>query len=95
MFSHIQQFSLRMFSMETYVILHGSKERSVILYGSKEARSRRDYFHKLVAIEKTSVNHLSPYLTGMRQTETSSQIVRDYYGTKISDINKTFMLQSY
>ena len=41
-----------MFSMETSVMLHGSKERSVILHGSKEARSRRDYFRKLVAIEK-------------------------------------------
>ena len=38
---------------------------------------------------------LSPYLTGMRQPETSSRIVRDYYATKINDINKTFMLQSH
>ena len=38
--------------METSVILHGSKELSVILHGSKEARSRWDYFRKLVAIEK-------------------------------------------
>ena len=27
--------------------------------------------------------------------ETSSRIVRDYYATKINDINKTFMLQSH
>ena len=39
--------------------------------------------------------NLSPYLTGMRQPETSSRIVRDYYATKINDINKTFMLQSH
>ena len=39
--------------------------------------------------------YLSPYLTGMRQPETSSRIVRDYYATKINDITKTFMLQSH
>ena len=38
---------------------------------------------------------LSPYLTGMRQLETSSRIVRDYFATKINDINTTFTLQSH
>ena len=38
---------------------------------------------------------LSPYLTGMRQPETRSRIVRDYYATKMNDINKTVMLQSH
>ena len=28
--------------------------------------------------------NVSPYLTGMRQPETSSRIVRDYYATKIT-----------
>ena len=34
------------------VILNGSKECSVLLHGSEDARSRLDYFRKLVAIEK-------------------------------------------
>ena len=38
---------------------------------------------------------LSPYLTGMRQLETSSRIVHDYFVTKINDIKTTFMLQSH
>ena len=38
---------------------------------------------------------LSPYLTGMRQLETSSRIVRDYFATKINDINTTFTMQSH
>ena len=38
---------------------------------------------------------LSPYLTGMRQLETSSRIVRDYFVTKINGINTTFTLQSH
>ena len=42
-----------------------------------------------------TTRYLSTYLTGMRQIETSSQIVRDYFATKINDINTTFMLQSH
>ena len=38
---------------------------------------------------------LSPYLTGMRQLETSSRIVRDYFATKINYINTNFTLQSH
>ena len=38
---------------------------------------------------------LSPYLTGMRQLETSSRIVRDYFATEVNDINITLVLQSY
>ena len=30
------------------------------------------------------MDDLSPYLTGMRQLETSSRIVRDYFATKIN-----------
>ena len=56
-----------MFSMETSVILHGSKERSVILHGSKEARSRRDYIRKLVAIEKKNLAAILLY-TSTEQT---------------------------
>ena len=40
-------------------------------------------------------HRLSPYLTGMRQLETSSRIVRDYFATKINDINTTFTMQSH
>ena len=39
--------------------------------------------------------YLSPYLTGLRQLATSSRIVRDYFATKINDINTTFTLQSH
>ena len=42
-----------------------------------------------------NISLLSPYLTGMLQLETSSRIVRDYFATKINDINTTFMLQSH
>ena len=49
----------------------------------------------LTGMRQLETSKLSPYLTGMRQPETSSRIVRDYYATKINDINKTFMLQSH
>ena len=54
--------------METSVILHGTKERSVILHGSKEARSRQDYFRKLVAIKK---NIWQPFCFSISTEETS------------------------
>ena len=45
---------------------------------------------------KTLCNYrLSPYITGMRQMETSSLLVRDYFAAKINDINTTFTLQSH
>ena len=53
-----------MFSMETSVILHVSKERSVILHGSKEGRCLWEYFHKMVAIEKISGSHFVLHLNG-------------------------------
>ena len=40
-------------------------------------------------------SHFSPYLTGMRQLETSLGTVRDYFATKINDINTTSTLQSH
>ena len=52
-------------------------------------------YHNLFGCLFRDFDYLSPYLTGMRQLETSSRIVRDYFATKINDINTTFTLQSH